>query len=199
MLRLLALLFLVLACQANDPSRMYDAPRMASVVLFNPLLNSEAFCGATKLRGGRYVTARHCIKNAEKAGDYVAEAIDANDYSSSVYLEFIEKDRDVAYLTGEKNPQGVNIGKLVNGKVELITNQPYRLLRRKGEALLIDDPLPVYAFPGDPNPVLLQHIAKVERPCIKGESGSGVFQFGHVVAVVTAGNFHQCYITGLVP
>ncbi len=199
MLRLLVLLLFTFACscQAGPPpetSGRRDAERMASVVLFDPMLNAS-ICGATRLREGRLVTAKHCIKTAEKAGDYVAEAIDADGYSSSVYLERLVEDRDVAYLTGKKSEYSIVEGLYADGEAELITNQPYRLVRRRAKMEALTEPFVVFDKQGGMH--LLNHLAIAMRPCISGESGSGVFQHGRIVAVVTAGNYKQCLVTVL--
>jgi hypothetical protein len=199
MLRLLVLFLFTFACscqagEPRDPSGSRDPERMASVVLFSPEYNAS-ICGAVRLRNGRLVTAKHCIKEAEKTGDYVAEAIDADGYSSSVYLESLVEDRDVAYLTGKKSEYGVVEGIYANGDAELITNQPYRLLRRRAQLSALEEPFVVFDKQGGAH--LLTHLAIAKRPCISGESGSGVFQHGRVVGVVTAGNWQQCLVTVL--
>jgi hypothetical protein len=189
---LVAVLLVLLGCTYEAP-RNYerpDMPALSAVALHDPGKRSP-YCGATRLTDGRIATAKHCVdffsQNAR-----VGYAVDARGESTSAYLSSLAADRDFALLTGTPSPYSVDVGTFREGLVLIVSHIPFRNTKRLVNAYHIP---PTEATAEDGTKHLIEHLIAIAEPCAPGESGSGVYQDGKLVAVVTATNDYRCVFT----
>ena len=169
----------VLSCTATPPPVDPLPPpveRWSSLIL-GPTL----YCGATRTGPTEATTARHCISDG-----LCGTATDRRGNTVSCEAARLEEDRDVGrlHIDPDSSAAVVEIGRFVPGVAVLVSHIPAPFSEQRIVAYDYHD----LEIEGTP----LTGLIAWEGPCAPGQSGSGVFQDGRLVAVVTGFSMTHC-------
>jgi hypothetical protein len=156
--------------QAEFPA----SPREASL-----MLGPAPYCGATRVSPRLAISARHCIDDM-----LCGTAVDSHGVSVECEVASLSETTDVATLTLSPGSYADVVQTAAfdeNSDVECISHKPMPYTRRRMHAVRETEPPCVQG-------VCLPNTIRLSGYVVPGESGSGCFQHGKLVAVLSVSN-----------
>jgi hypothetical protein len=168
------LLIVALLSMCCSQAKFPGVPKDASLAL-----GPVGYCGATRIGPRIGVTAAHCINDG-----ICGTATDVHGVAVECEVESISKTTDVATFTLAQGSyaDSVPLARYQDGKdVECVSHKPHAYTRRRMRSVReIDAP----CLQG----VCLPNTIRLSGYVVPGESGSGCFQDGKLVAVISISN-----------